>query len=155
MAPELMNSIEDEEDTFTIPRKTWRTDVYAFGLVILEVKQTSSPTAGQMPDFWIKLLSDRVPFFQLQTDLHVMVEVMKGGRPPRPRGDVAHQWLTDPIWDFVQRLFAYESSGRPPMQEVVAKLQTFAWQFSIQQSPAIESLCFLVYLVVILQLTIR
>ncbi|KAF8322279.1 kinase-like protein [Clavulina sp. PMI_390] len=80
MAPELFLSWENESE----PAKTLASDCYAFGQVIVE------------------LLSGLRPLSELIQDHLVFVAIMKGHRAKRPNSEDASQWLTDPIWAFVQ-----------------------------------------------------
>ncbi|THU92119.1 kinase-like protein, partial [Dendrothele bispora CBS 962.96] len=78
LAPELMNP--DIVPTETGCSKT--RDIYAFGCTVVEV------------------LTGRPPFPEYKMDLHVMIQVLKGNRPPRPRE------CFEELWTLIQRCWS-------------------------------------------------
>ncbi|KIK53354.1 hypothetical protein GYMLUDRAFT_1026591, partial [Collybiopsis luxurians FD-317 M1] len=84
----------------SIPNHTSR-DIYAFGCTIVEV------------------LTQKLPFHDCKNDYTVLVQLMNGGRPPRPQ----NVWCPDVIWDLVTRCWAQNVQDRPSANEIQAILQ--------------------------------
>ncbi|KAF9455687.1 kinase-like domain-containing protein, partial [Collybia nuda] len=103
MAPEVINP---PPDTVPFDRDTGyetpQSDVYSFGMTILEI------------------LSGRHPFAHRRLHAGVIFDVVQGIRPPRPESAK----MTDPIWDVVQSCWKQEPEERPGMSMVNAWLQT-------------------------------
>ncbi|KAJ7202465.1 kinase-like domain-containing protein, partial [Mycena haematopus] len=83
---------EDDE----APVLTLRSDIYSFGSVTLEI------------------LSGRRPYFYIETDAQVVIEIHKGKKPRRP----AQSFVTDAQWAFIQHCWAANPKERPDSGEV-------------------------------------
>jgi len=92
MAPELISLVEDEDEVIT--RVTKKTDVWAFGMTVIEI------------------LTESKPFPRIMTDVNVSVFVARGGRPNRQ--DCLQ--IKDEIWVMLKRCWDAEPSRRPEMQ---------------------------------------
>jgi len=99
MAYELITpSNEGEEET--IPQVTAATDVWAFGMTVLEI------------------LSGRVPFFRFSNHLAVIHFVTKGGRPTRER----YPGIGDDVWSLMDRCWHADPAQRPSMKVLAQDL---------------------------------
>ena len=83
------------------PRPTTESDCYASGMVILEV------------------LSGQVPFALYEHTPAVILKVMEGERPARPRGDE----FTDTIWGLLELCWAHKPGDRPSAEAVLVCLE--------------------------------
>jgi serine/threonine protein kinase len=122
MSPELILGGDEK----TGPLKTQKSDVYAYGHVMLEVLDSCCITAhcvttDILSDF-VQVLSNKLPFFHLKEDLHVLVQLIRGERSPRPDGQVAGVWLDDSAWAFCRRCTAVDPEERPGMEAVAVHL---------------------------------
>lgn len=100
MSPELLNpgqfGLKDS-------CQTKESDCYALGMVMYEV------------------LSGRTPFFQYK-DAIVILKVLKGERPKRPRGRRA-AWFTDGIWGMLERCWEPQPHDRPSLKVLLQYLE--------------------------------
>lgn len=99
-APELL---QGAEDTTVRPRsKTVESDVYAFGMLILQAVTELAPWPNQ-------------------NTLAVMHNVCQGQHPPRPISDgfvtISHSW-----WDVCRSCWRPQPGDRPPMNTVLTRL---------------------------------
>ena len=100
MSPELF---DPERFDLKDRRQTKLSDCYALGMVIYEV------------------LSRRVPFYQ-HVDYAVVVKVINGERPARPRGE-ERMWFTDGIWSMLGRCWEPSPVNRPSVEDVLQCLE--------------------------------
>jgi len=84
-------------------RPTKRSDCYALGMVIHEV------LSGQAP-------------FSHNADYIVVVRVLNGERPGRPRGD-ARAWFLDDIRSILEHCWKPRPSDRPCIEDVLQRLE--------------------------------
>ncbi|KDQ07857.1 hypothetical protein BOTBODRAFT_590084 [Botryobasidium botryosum FD-172 SS1] len=99
-APEIINAKPNEA------RRNMKTDVFAFGRVMLE------------------LLTQAVPFSSTPLDFKVMLEVMKGSFPSRPRdAEVVTRGLDDEAWKLMTECWNVDASRRPCASDLVARLR--------------------------------
>jgi len=84
-------------------RPTKPSDCYALGMVIYEV------------------LSGRVPFFRYG-DAGVVVRVLQGKRPGRPRG-AERKWFTDDVRRVLERCWKPKPGDRPSVESVLRCLE--------------------------------
>ena len=97
LAPEMVISK-------TVERPTVSSDCYAFAMVILELT-TLQP-----------------PFCERENTLSVGPAVVQGFRPRRPETGLL---VGEPLWRLVRDLWDGVPEDRPPMQEVVRRLQAY------------------------------
>ena len=100
-APENMNLSRKGN---TLPESK-PADVYAFAMLMVET------------------FSGAVPFGNLKSEM-VVLRVLRGGRPERPRNAQA-VGLTDEMWKLLQRCWQQDPDKRPTMEEVVRRWQKF------------------------------
>jgi len=93
-APELLES--DMEDGTSIQWRTKATDVWSFGMTVVEI------------------FTGRVPFFHLRNDAKVVVAIMAGDRPKREDCPT----IKADIWRMIERCWAYDPNQRPSMANV-------------------------------------
>ena len=96
LSPELINP---EQFGFRYGRHTKESDCYALGMVTYEV------LSGQIP-------------FPKRVDLTVMVKVVDGKRPGRPRG-MKGVWFTNDLWGMLKRCWAVPPESRPSIETVL------------------------------------
>ena len=100
MSPELFIP---EEFGLKDGRPRSSSDCYALGMVIYEV------LSGQQP-------------FSKYRGYAVVVRVLQGERPLRPRG-VGGVWFTDDIWGVLQRCWKRSPGDRPRVEDVLHRLE--------------------------------
>ena len=84
-------------------------DTWAFSMVMLEV------------------FTGDHPFPQIRREAQLFWVVGKNGlRPTRPTGTQrGAQWVSDDVWEFLQKCWVTEPSERPPMKEVADMVKQF------------------------------
>ena len=82
---------------------TKRSDCYALGMLIYEV------------------LSGKIPFSRYH-GYAVVVEILKGERPGRPRGAVG-MWFTNEVWDVLGSCWKHTPKDRPRIWDVLQCLE--------------------------------
>lgn len=138
LAPELVaTGMDDEDDSIliptgadiegdSIPRVTAATDVWAFGMTILEVRIAVllllSVIQTQLGGG--QIFTERMPFSHIRNDLRVVLAVLAGDRPRRPHCPQ----INDDMWEILQSCWEFDPSQRPSM----ASLLRF---FVIQSTP--------------------
>ena len=108
---------------------TTEADVYAFGIVVVEVCPWHSYVASGIEGLMVCLLlnllkafTGRHPFSELAPAAAVFKMIIQRELPDRPQA----QDLTDPVWEMTVRCWEHEPGSRPRMTEVVATLRE--WQ---------------------------
>jgi len=101
MAPEVLEpsddfSIQDAGETVYTPN----TDVYAFGMTILEV------------------ITGRSPYSHQRHDTVVILEVIRGIRPNRPQDPA----ISDNVWNIISACWETKPHKRPPAALVASWL---------------------------------
>jgi serine/threonine protein kinase len=81
MAPELLAA----GDSTTSASTTASSDIYAFGCFILEVCRLQSAQRKENISEGPKLISGRDPYYDLETDISVVMRISSGGKPPIPQ----------------------------------------------------------------------
>ena len=100
MSPELF---DPEKFGLKDGRQTKHSDCYALGMVIYEV------------------LSGRAPFLRYH-GYAVVVRILKGERPVRPRGGEGG-WFTNDIWSILERCWQSSPGDRPSIKSVLQGLE--------------------------------
>ena len=81
-------------------------DIYSFAMAILE------------------LLSGRFPYADCRNDAQVVHNIfVLRGSPARPQNNAAELWLSDDLWDLMQKAWHKEASFRPSMSEMSIRIQ--------------------------------
>ena len=96
-----------------IPYVTKATDVWAFGMTLIEVRV---PVAiflcfWQAETNWLKILTESIPFSHIKSDARVMLSIAAGGRPKRDH----RQPINDEIWSTLEKCWDVEPNRRPSM----------------------------------------
>jgi len=94
MAYELVELSDEEEEC--VPQVTMESDVWAFGMTVLEI------------------LTGRLPFFHLKRDLSVIRCIMRGGRPRHER----YLEISGNIWSLLERCWHADLAQRLSMKSV-------------------------------------
>jgi serine/threonine protein kinase len=97
MAPEV---IEDES-----PSKA--SDAYSFAMSILE------------------MLTEKPPLYEHKRDLTIIrIMAMEGPiRPKRPMAPEVMHWLTNEVWELLERCWTIEPAARPTMEDLMLDLK--------------------------------
>lgn len=108
MAPELFDM---EHAGPEITRPSEASDIYALGMVILEV--CFFLIIGMMFLFTvIQVFTGQLPFHTHRHDSQVIFKVISGTRPQRPTGTLP-LGLSDPIWELVEACWHSDRTKRP------------------------------------------
>ncbi|KAG9104154.1 Suppressor of Sensor Kinase (SLN1) [Ceratobasidium sp. 370] len=112
MSPELHQPDEDGRP----PPFSIGSDIWAFGMVMLEIQTRNIP--------WAHLISDSA----------VMLGVMQGKTPPPPKTVT----IPPALWALMQECWKQDPSERVPMQELMARIDLMKFQRDVQDpsSPA-------------------
>lgn len=91
-APELLYPLKDSE----LPTPTWASDIWAFGMLALE------------------LYTEEHPFATTATDSAVIINIFHGSLPVKPTGgDVKGVGFSDGMWDIMQACWTRDPMERP------------------------------------------
>lgn len=102
LAPEIMFPAEGSK-----PQASWASDMWAFGMVALE------------------LFTESLPFAHLATDPAVVIDIHNGRHPDRPTtAQTMGPGLCDKVWSCVQRCWERSPSDRPLASDIVRELQS-------------------------------
>ncbi|KAG9001820.1 hypothetical protein FRB90_011537, partial [Tulasnella sp. 427] len=99
MAPELVNP---ELVYSSEAKRTTATDVWSFGIAAYE------------------LFTGRRPYDHRTIDVHVIQDIEKQFRHPRPRGTVESRGLSDEVWNMMCQCWQQDPARRPKMHDVAA-----------------------------------
>ena len=117
MAPELFGVVENGSK----PRApTPQTDIFAFGMVAIEVIVSYYPNSSPLTCH-IQVFTGQVPFPD-DSPLMVMKKVMDGERPPQPR-IMSGFGLSKELWAAVQSSWAPEVANRHSVSAFVSLLE--------------------------------
>ncbi|EJD46479.1 kinase-like protein, partial [Auricularia subglabra TFB-10046 SS5] len=121
-APELLLD-EAKSSSGRTRSKTPQADVYAFGMLILQVRVAVIPgnrlIAERKPT---QVFSGARPWRDLN-DQAVVLKVSQGGTHPRLANATA-AGLTDPWWALCRGCWKHKPEERPTMQEVVSRIRS-------------------------------
>lgn len=108
------------------PVPTPQADIYAFGLVILQV--CSKYYGFLLVAYTVQVLTGELPFRGIRTT-ELGFSVLQGLRPDRPANSSAIG-LSDSLWSVVQHCWDRNMNFRPKVAEVVTHLEkaTVSWQ---------------------------
>ncbi|PPQ91942.1 LOW QUALITY PROTEIN: hypothetical protein CVT25_000985 [Psilocybe cyanescens] len=104
-APELLHV---GTDVNKVPTVTKECDIYSFGSVVLQV------------------ISGRIPYEDILSDIHVILQLINGGDPPRP----AEPLLSDGFWDFIVLCWSRNPFMRPQIDQVREMLHMLRYSCS-------------------------
>jgi serine/threonine protein kinase len=103
MSPEILDPPDDLSEVEELRSLfTKASDVYSYGMTVLEV------------------LTGEVPFAHRRYDTVVILDVIRGTRPPRP----AIAAMSDDVWDILQRCWEVFPDNRPPAKLVESWINT-------------------------------
>jgi serine/threonine protein kinase len=99
LAPELIEG--------TAPSPTYQSDIYSFGMTMLEC------------------VTLKHPYAHCKRDAMVIYEIVTAKRaPPRPQGDNIEEYLTDEWWNAMESCWT-DAPRRPTMTQIAGALSTF------------------------------
>ncbi|KAJ7041078.1 kinase-like domain-containing protein, partial [Mycena alexandri] len=84
-------------------KKSFASDVYAFGCVCYEI------------------LTEHVPFHEEKSDIAAILQVLDGGRPSRPASCTGTPQL-DSLWDLLQHCWEDKPEMRPTASQIIEQL---------------------------------
>lgn len=100
-------------------KRTKASDVYAFGMAVLEVLPSHSI---DHPDFeqLSQLMTHEKPWASVRFDTHVYLDVYhNGATPPRPTDPVvAERGLDDALWALLKKCWCMDMYSRPTMNKI-------------------------------------
>ncbi|KAG7090450.1 hypothetical protein E1B28_009566 [Marasmius oreades] len=141
MAPEIMISESSYEpvdgsceDSYEDPRTksklrtTVESDVYSFGMTMLESNLLNVSTVSQ------QVYTRRVPFPHRRFYGGVIHDVVSGVRPIRPGPDEC-PGLDDKIWDVIQKCWRHDPRERPSMAAVANVLREMLSETALRMVP--------------------
>jgi len=115
MSPELLVPSKFGMDN-SLP--TPEADVYAFGLVILQVCEQYC--GYRLFAYIVQVLTGEVPFRGI-SQVELAFSVVQGLRPGKPK-NASSIGFSDLLWDFIQRCWDGDRTQRPKVVEVVTHL---------------------------------
>jgi CheY-like chemotaxis protein len=69
-----------------------------------------------------QLFSNLIPFSNIRRDTHVLLHVVKGGRPPKPESS-PNVGLTDEVWSLIQQGWSVSPNDRPSLTTFLDAVQ--------------------------------
>jgi serine/threonine protein kinase len=104
----------------TNPTPTPEGDIYAFGLVILQVSYKHSTASVCLFAHIVQVLTGKIPFHGVRIT-ELPINVINGRRPGKP-ADASDIGFSDSLWSFTQRCWDGNMNSRPKVAEVVTHL---------------------------------
>jgi hypothetical protein len=104
-----------------ITRPSEASDVYAFGMVVIEVIGSSLLSRFHFNSA-SQVFTSQLPFFAHRHDSQVIFQVMSGVRPKRPI-QANSLGLSDPIWDLAQTCWHADRTRRPSASFALSRLR--------------------------------
>jgi serine/threonine protein kinase len=136
MSPELLYP---EHFNLSHVKPTVASDVYALGMVILEVAFSFQNKIPEYLTSRLKVLTGAHPFVEITRSHSINIHVvMHGKRPVRPANS-ANMGISDAMWQLLQSCWTADSAKRPGVKVVRKFLQqaTPTWEFlPPMQAPA-------------------
>ena len=120
MAPELIMGNN---------KKNQSTDVYAFGLTIIEVKVSPSHVLDTCHSIGtIQIWTGKCPFYGISNQIEIIMAISRGERPGRPEG------MPDWVWELASRCWERDVEKRPHMDEVEREVLLLCLEFRFYPS---------------------
>lgn len=69
-----------------------------------------------------QIFTGEPPFAELESDISVILAVMRGKMPKRPEGDAIKYGLDDDMWKLITDCWSPAPSDRPSMDAVITRL---------------------------------
>ena len=121
-APEVLGSGD---------RNTREADIFAFGMVVLEVGRCVSPCLAPNVEGCLTLsqvFTGKYPFSKFTAAVAIS-KIMDGERPDRPR----EPSLTDPLWEMACTCWCQDAARRPAITKVVGILREWPVFFLLKE----------------------
>lgn len=118
-------------------QKTRRSDVYAFGMTILEVCFVPFRSNVYLSEYRMKICTGAVPFMAIRNDVQVLMNVVIfGKKPDKPSNDSCKINEFEDLWDLCLRCWEKGPNMRPIMRHVTntvcyLSLETFVTNHSV------------------------
>lgn len=105
-------------------------DIWAFGMVILEVRIIQLPHTCQllMCILLFKIQTHDIPWAHIISDSAVMLGVIRGNTPPPPKNVT----IRPALWTLMQECWKYDPAERVSMQDLTARIDLMRFQRDVQ-----------------------
>jgi serine/threonine protein kinase len=126
MSPELLDS-----DRFGANdnRPTKKSDCYAFGMVVYEVRiDVVVPALGKVGLTYDQVLCGNPPYWEITNSWAVTIAITEGDRPKRPEA-AETLGFTKELWRIVQRCWLVDPSSRPDVRTILSHLNHATWSW--------------------------
>ena len=124
MSPELL---DPERFGASDDRPTKKSDCYAFGMVVYEVRPNATVLAFGVIGLTIRqVLSGNSPYWDINNEGLLMYAIMEGYRPKKPN-EAESIGFTDELWKTVQKCWLADASARPDVGAILPHLNPWSW----------------------------
>ncbi|KAG6835619.1 hypothetical protein H0H93_016443 [Arthromyces matolae] len=120
-APELH---ETEENVERI-HNSKQSDVFAWANLCYEVVFQFIPASYRNVNAVAQIFTGRLPFFEAVRESTVIMTILRGGLPTRPRDDDPawlERGLNECIWDLLKECWRFDPSERPDIGTIISRL---------------------------------
>jgi len=119
MAPELLSPTMFQKTRCRVSKEA---DVYAFGMVILQVSlfPPHLKVSGCVLKYTTQVLTGLVPFHPLR-EAEICYKVLDGGRPTKPT-NASDVGISDGLWQLLARCWNADDTKRPQVNEIFQHL---------------------------------
>ena len=112
-------------------------DVWSFAMTALEVRFAQRVfRADVVPTFvFTQLMSGRLPYFHVSSDITILARIRSGKLPARKR----YEAVPHGVWDILVRCWARDPELRPTMSEVKGYLDVAVVEDGLESTPFSDS----------------
>ena len=126
MSPELL---DPERFGISDDRPTKRSDCYAFGMVVYEVRtDVFLPALGKVGLTYDQVLCGKPPYWDITNVGGVIHAIMEGHRPTKPER-AESLGFTGELWRIIQRCWLADASSRPDVRAILSHLNHATWSW--------------------------
>ncbi|KAF8594848.1 WD40 repeat-like protein [Ceratobasidium sp. AG-I] len=95
MAPELLKLVSDQANTTSTQTRNKQTDMYAFGMTLLEIATA------------------RIPYFEFRNDMSIYRAISRQKPPKRPKELAESDERSNQMWELLARCWDHDPAARP------------------------------------------
>ncbi|KAF8594851.1 WD40 repeat-like protein [Ceratobasidium sp. AG-I] len=95
MAPELLKLVSDQANATSTQARNKQTDMYAFGMTLLEI------------------VTGRIPYFEFRNDMSIYRAIIRQKPPKRPKELAESDERSNQIWELLVRCWDHDHAARP------------------------------------------
>ncbi|KAF8594982.1 kinase-like protein [Ceratobasidium sp. AG-I] len=95
MAPELLNLVSDQVNATPTQTRNKQTDMYAFGMTLLEI------------------VTGRIPYFEFRNDMSIYRAISRQKPPKRPKKLAESDERSNQMWELLVRCWDHDPAARP------------------------------------------